>query len=185
MFIFLPPSQVLLDVPKMPLNQTSPEGADWDEELSNIDPQAVYPAAWGDFGLRPRCPSHSTPLEAAGWDEELSNIDPQAVYPAAWDDFGLRPRCPSHSTPLEAAGWDEELSNIDPQAVYHTAWGDFGNKKAGFVGNVPAAHFPTSKTLAYREQKTVYGTPPFCPILYPRFLVFAQDAPQSAPHNTA
>ena len=36
--------------PKMPLNQTSPEGAGWDEELSNIDPQAVYHTAWGDFG---------------------------------------------------------------------------------------------------------------------------------------
>ena len=37
---------------KIPLNQTSPEGAGWDEELSNIDPQAVYHTAWGDFGNR-------------------------------------------------------------------------------------------------------------------------------------
>ena len=69
--------------PKIPLKaaQDAPqsaqhplEAAGWDEELSNIDPQAVYHTAWGDFGLRPRCPSHSTPLEGAGWDEELSNI---------------------------------------------------------------------------------------------------------------
>ena len=86
--------------------------------------------------------------------------------------IGMRPTSP------EGAGWDEELSNIDPQAVYYTAWGDFGDKKAGFVGNAPARISLPQKPPVYKEQKTVYGTPPFCPILYPRFLVFAQDAPQ-------
>ena len=50
------------NIPAIGMRPTSPEGAGWDEELSNIDPQAVCHTAWGDFGLRPRCPSHSTPL---------------------------------------------------------------------------------------------------------------------------
>ena len=40
------------------------KAAGWDEESSNIDPQAVYHTAWGDFGLRPRCPSTKHPLRA-------------------------------------------------------------------------------------------------------------------------
>ena len=104
---------------KMPLNQTSPEGAGWDEELSNIDPQAVYHTAWGDFGnkkagLRGNAkrflPQRPWIIENKRQCMQCMGLSPFALSfpPAFWSS----PKMPFNQTSPEGAGWDEELSNI-------------------------------------------------------------------------
>ena len=98
--------------------------------------------------------------------------------PAFWSS----PKMPLNQTSPEGADWDEELSNIDPQAVYHTAWGDFGNRKTGFRGN--AKRFLPQRPWITENKRQCMELFLFAIPLCSRFSVFAQDAPQSAPHNT-
>ena len=81
-------------------SRTHLEGAGWDEELSNIDPQAVYHTAWGDFGNRKTgfrgnakrfLPQRPWITENKRQCMKLSLLaNPIPPF------FGLRPRCPSN-----------------------------------------------------------------------------------------
>ena len=96
----------------------APEGAGWDEELSNIDPQAVYHTAWGDFGDKKAGFVGNAParisLPQKPWLIENKRqfmglpLFALSFTPAFWSS----PKMPLNQTSPEGADWDEELSNI-------------------------------------------------------------------------
>ena len=112
--------------PKMP----PARAAGWDEELSNIDPQAVYHTAWGDFGNRktgfpvgnahrrvslPQKPRFTENKRQCMGLSPLVNLlfpvfrsspkmPPQSHICTLRGAFGLCPRCPRKVTSVPCGG---------------------------------------------------------------------------------